>query len=118
MVGDNGTLRLTEDSRGLRYEIDPPNTQVGRDAVELIRRGDVRMSSFGFRIRPGGEKWQRRNDRLYRELRSLELLDVSPVTIGAYKATDVAMRSLDAWLASEAGDGRRRMRLELAERCL
>jgi HK97 family phage prohead protease len=38
----NGTLRLHEDERGLRYEIDPPDTGAGRDLITLIRRGDVK----------------------------------------------------------------------------
>ena len=36
-----GTLRLAEDDHGLRYEIDLPNTTLGRDVAELLRRGDV-----------------------------------------------------------------------------
>lgn len=111
-----GTLRLTEDSRGLRYEIDPPNTQAGKDTVELIRRGDVRMSSFGFMVRGrDGQSMRREGDQLLRELRSLELLDVSPVAVGAYGATSADLRSLDAWLQLESGDARMSMRLQLAE---
>lgn len=115
----NGTLWLNEDARGLRYEIDPPNTSAGRDAVELIRRGDVRMSSFGFRLRgEKGHMLRRDGDQWIRELRSVDLLDVSPVTIGAYSATTVALRSLDSWLEAEGGVelGLMKMRLALAER--
>ena len=113
----NGTLRLSEDHRGLRYEITPPNTQAGRDAVELIRRGDVAMSSFGFRVSPGGETWRSERGNTIRELRSLILFDVSPVAKGAYVATDVAVRSLAEWERNGgAGTGTMQMRLELAER--
>jgi uncharacterized protein len=115
-----GTLRLSEDSRGLRYEIDPPNTSAGRDVVELIRRGDVRMSSFGFKIRgKDGHSFRREGDGYIRELRSVELLDVSPVTAGAYKATSVSLRSLEGFEALLESDGhstRMAMRLALAER--
>lgn len=37
----SGTCRLWVDSHGLGYEIDPPDTSVGRDCVIFIRRGDV-----------------------------------------------------------------------------
>src|SRR5690242_6100190 len=36
-----GTLRLRSDDVGLFYEVDLPDTTVGRDVVELLRRGDV-----------------------------------------------------------------------------
>lgn len=97
----NGTLRISEDNRGLRYEITPPNTQAGRDVVELIRRGDVRGSSFGFNVRAGGQTIKKDGDQIFRELRSLDLLDVSPVTVGAYPAADVSLRSLDDCLIEE-----------------
>lgn len=112
----NGTLRLIEDTRGLRYEIDLPNTQAARDLVELVRRGDVFGSSFEFRVRPGGDVWSQGGPALTRELRNVELLEISPVVRPAYPATDVALRSLDAWQASPLNTYR--TRLELAERSL
>lgn len=36
-----GTMTLTEDERGLRVSADIANTSYGRDAAELVRRGDV-----------------------------------------------------------------------------
>src|SRR5581483_7296136 len=63
---ENGTLRLTEDQRGLRYEIDPPDTQDGRDTLELVRRGDVRGASFGFLVRR--ENWRKDKVGVLREL--------------------------------------------------
>jgi HK97 family phage prohead protease len=117
----NGTLRLSEDTRGLRYEIDPPDTQAGRDVVELIRRGDVRGSSFGFKVRAGGQTLKRDGGQFIRELRSLELLDVSPVLVGAYPAAEVSLRSLSELLGGldlVPLKSLQELRLELAEKSL
>src|SRR5262249_16187460 len=43
------TLTLREEKKGLYVEITPPDTSLGRDTVESIRRGDLDQMSFGFR---------------------------------------------------------------------
>jgi len=94
----NGTLRLTEDARGLAVEIDPPDTQVGRDVVELIRRGDVSQMSYAFVVQ--SEKWTERKGGLpLREVLDLDLYDVSPVTYPAEITTEVGLRSAESVLA-------------------
>lgn len=95
-----GTLKLIEDQRGLRYEITPPDTSYARDLMTSIKRGDIAGSSFGFRVRSGGQKWGEERGKVTRELRDLDLLDVSPVAEPAYAATDVAVRSLQEWQAT------------------
>lgn len=87
----SGTLKLSVDSRGLRYEITPPDTSTARDLAELIGRGDVTQSSFCFRA--SAEEWNWDAEPPVRTLLDLELYDVSPVTFPAYDDTDVAMRS-------------------------
>ncbi len=90
-----GTLRLHEDSRGLHFAIDPPQTDLGHDLVTLIRRGDINQMSFSFKVNPGGQSWDEQPDKLIvRTLKSVKLLDVSPVTSAAYQSTDVAVREL------------------------
>ena len=46
----NGTLRLMVDDRGVKYSAKPPKTQAGRDALELVRGGYIKGSSFRFKI--------------------------------------------------------------------
>lgn len=87
-----GTLRLEEDNIGLRYVIDPPNTTLGRDVIESIRRGDVTQSSFGFRSKD--EEYKKENGEFVRELVAVDLFDVSPVTYPAYTGTSVGVRTL------------------------
>jgi HK97 family phage prohead protease len=88
----SNTLRLREDERGLVYDIDPPDTQMARDLMVSMRRGDMDQSSFGFRVR--GEEWKRENSKMVREVTDVELFDVSVVTYPAYKATSANVRSL------------------------
>jgi Escherichia/Staphylococcus phage prohead protease len=109
----NGTLRVTEDHRGLRYEIDPPDTEAGRDVLVLVRRRDLAAASFAFRVKPGGDSWRSAGGQTLRELRSVQLLDVSLTMKPAYRATDAALRSFDEWQRS---GGLLQMRLDLAER--
>ena len=100
----NGSLRIHEDKRGLFYEVTPPDTQAGRDIVELVRGGYIDRSSFAFTLRgdrESPEKWHFDQEPPLRELLRLELHDVAPVDGPAYEATSVqaralAMKSLDA----------------------
>ena len=96
----SGTLRLSTDDRGLNYEIDPPDTQLGRDVQTLIRRRDLFGSSFAFTVDPKGEAWsQDEKGNTTRTIREFSgLYDVSVVTHAAYgPATSVAVRSLERW---------------------
>lgn len=94
----SGTLRLSEDRTGLAVEIDPPDTQVARDLAVSIERGDINQMSFGFRVDRDGQEFEDREGQIIRTLTRVALFDVSPVTYPAYPATDVAVRSMDAWL--------------------
>jgi len=88
-----GTLRLSTDARGLKYEIDLPDTTAGRDVAELLRRGDVVGSSFGFVVHE--DSWGE-TDSGYplRTLESVALRDVGPVTFPAYTSTEASLRTL------------------------
>lgn len=85
------TLRLSVDARGLRYEIDPPDTQQARDLMESIKRGDISGSSFAFDTR--GEQYRRENGNYIRELTDLKLYDVGPVSFPAYTGTEAGIRA-------------------------
>lgn len=89
-----GTLRLEVDKRGLRYEIDAPETQWGRDVVTSIKRGDVGGSSFGFSVRKVSHQMGDGFD--VRVLEDVELVDVSPVVFPAYGSTSTQARSIDS----------------------
>ncbi|HEY1064989.1 MAG TPA: HK97 family phage prohead protease [Pirellulales bacterium] len=94
----NNTLRVSEDERGLYYEVDLPPTQAARDLEVLVERGDIRGSSFGFDVHgEAGQAWREEGPDVVRELRDLDLYDVSPVCFAAYLATEGAKRSFDRW---------------------
>lgn len=96
----SGTLSLKEDSTGLAYEVQPPDTQWARDLQVSMRRGDISGSSFGFRVVK--DKWTSvldpngdgKNDMLdCRTILECQLYDVSPVTYPAYADSESGIRS-------------------------
>jgi len=96
------TMVVTEDEKGLRYVVTPPETTQGRDVLVLVERGDVTGSSFGFTVRK--DSWTRPSKPGELALRTIHeidwLRDVGPVTFPAYEETTVQART-DA--ASTAG---------------
>jgi HK97 family phage prohead protease len=90
------TLTLTTDTRGLAFSLEPAPTQAGRDALELVRRGDVTGASFGFRTRK--DAWRQDAGVLVRELLDIEIGEISLTAFPAYAQTDVsvAQRALQA----------------------
>lgn len=101
----SGTLRLSTDDRGLAYEIDLPDTADGRDVAVLLGRGDVRGSSFGFRVIR--DEWHQDDQgAVTRTLLEVALIDVSPVARPAYPDTDAAVRSLAAAIHTDPADVR------------
>lgn len=87
------TMRLSVDDVGLRYEIDLPDTQTGRDVAESIRRGDLSGSSFAFSV--DEQEWTHEGGNDIRQIRSVTLFDCGPVTYPAYEATTTNLRSAD-----------------------
>lgn len=83
-----GTLRLEEDRDGLAFELDVPDTTLGRDVLAMAERGDLGGMSFGFTVQD--EAWQGRT----RELRAVDLMEVSVVHAWpAYDGTEVQARN-------------------------
>ncbi|MEE8670437.1 MAG: HK97 family phage prohead protease [Heyndrickxia coagulans] len=85
----SGTLRLFEDDRGLKFEIDLPNTSVAKDLAESMARGDINQCSFGFFAT--GESWDYTSDPALRTVTEVELYEISIVSIPAYEDTEAAL---------------------------
>jgi HK97 family phage prohead protease len=97
------TLRLAVDDTGLDYTVDPPSHR--GDVLELITRGDVRQSSFAFRLGNEGDDWGMTEQGFpMRTLLSGQLVDVAPVNSPAYLDTSTGLRSLAARLDVDPAD--------------
>lgn len=98
----SGTLKLSSDERGLKYEFEAPKTTAGNDLLEMLKRGDVSQSSFAFTV--DEERWDEKTGQ--KPIRTImkvkRLYDVSPVTYPAYPDTTAAKRSLDQFRAAQA----------------
>lgn len=106
-----GTLSLGVDDTGLEYDVVVPR---GLAIVhELVGRGDVRKSSFAFRVLPGGDEWTM-NDQNYpqRTLLNLQLIDVAPVNSPAYTDTTAGKRQFR--LVEEARGGLESLAVKMA----
>lgn len=86
-----GSLKLSIDEKGLKYSFEAPNTALGDEILEGIRRGDIRACSFAFTVAEGGDKWEKRSNGTYlRTINKVDrLYDVSVVYCPAYDATTV-----------------------------
>jgi hypothetical protein len=108
----SGTLRLTEDERGLKVEADlDPSNPLAQTVLSALRRGDMNQMSFAFRtIR---DSWSK--DGSTRELREVQLYDVSVVTFPAYEATVAEVRARNsATIKSESRARLRKAQTKLA----
>lgn len=89
----SGTLKLREDDKGLlvEAELDPANPDAQR-VLSAMSRGDLSQMSFAFRTIK--DSWNK--DRSVRELKEVQLFDVSVVTFPAYEETSAELRSKQA----------------------
>lgn len=84
----SGTLRLAEDTRGLAFDLDLPDTSSGRDVLALAERGDIGGMSFGFTATDDFREGSTR------ELRAVDLHEISVVLAWpAYDGTIIKARS-------------------------
>ena len=112
----SGTLKLSQDERGLRMEtiLDPQDPDV-KSIVGKMQRGDLNKMSFGFF--PDLQDWDETQDPPLRTVKRASLTDVSIVSFPAYDGTDIALRNLEKYRKQKnfhAANKRLRMRMNLA----
>jgi uncharacterized protein len=91
----SGTLKLSEDERGLKIEtsLDPDDPDV-KSIAGKMKRGDLDKMSFAFF--PDVQEWDDSGETPLRTIKRASLYDVSVVTTPAYQGTEIALRSLEA----------------------
>lgn len=84
----SGTLRLADEQRGLRFELDLPDSPLGENVRAAVKRGDLDGASFRFVV--GDETWKG-------DVRTVtavkELHDITLATYPAYPAASVELRT-------------------------
>ena len=99
----NGTLKLSVDEKGLKYEAKlNPKVSTSRDLIELLKDGTINQSSFAFIVED--DSWEVKDGTNYRTINKVSrLYDVSSVTYPAYNeaSSSVALRSMKEWQEKE-----------------
>lgn len=98
----NGTLRLSEDDKGLAVDADLAPTSLGKDLEILLKRGDISQMSFAFQVVKDSWGELDSGDEI-RTLEQVKLFDVSAVTYPAYEDTTASLRSCDVARARNKG---------------
>jgi len=89
-----GTLQLDKDEKGIKFMLDLPNTQLGRDVYTLVERGDLKGNSFGFTVEK--DSWNKVGEKVVRTIEQVkELFEISIVSLPAYEATELVKRSYE-----------------------
>ena len=92
----NGTLTLSTDERGLKYEAKISDTSIGRDLLTLMKDGTINQSSFAFIVED--DSWEVKDGVNIRTINKIgRLYDVSAVTYPAYEEASVGLRSMEKW---------------------
>lgn len=94
-----GSLSLYVDEKGLKFEFDVPNTALGDELLEYMRRGDINKCSFAFALDPSddeAETWESKDGVYFRTIHKIAaLFDISVVWTPAYTDTEVSKRAKD-----------------------
>lgn len=98
-----GSLKLSVDERGVKYEFEAPRTADGENALELVKRGDISGASFTFwSDETSSVRYTKSDDGVL--LRHVQRIDaVYEMTIAsnpAYTETSVTAREVEAGLGS------------------
>jgi HK97 family phage prohead protease len=84
----SGTLRLFDEQKGLRFELDLPDSPLGQNMRTAISRGDIDGASFRFEV--GSDQW----DGDVRTVKTVKALhDVTLATFPAYPSASIELRT-------------------------
>jgi HK97 family phage prohead protease len=92
--GSGSSMQIGTDNQGLWFRFDLPETTLGNDTLELMKRGDIEKCSFSFI--PGTYEMSYDSESgqdIVRHTQVDRLIDVSLVTFPAYEGTSASLRS-------------------------
>jgi len=89
---NNGSLIVSTDEKGMRFEANLGNSLLQRDVVELVSQGIYSAMSFGVLVQD--EKWETYEDKpAVRTITKGELLEFSIVSEPAFESTNLLVAS-------------------------
>lgn len=91
-----GTLQIEIKEDGLYFEFEAPNTSIGNDTYESIKRGDLDSCSFAFTVRKEDQVLEKRDNGVYlRRIKKFNSInDLSIVVNPAYEKTETSVRNV------------------------
>lgn len=89
---ESGTLRLTTDTVGVKFEIDSPPTTWANDLLVSLGRGDIRGASFAFHVEE--DEWRTEGKVQLRTLKRIKIIEMGPCTNAAYPAASAGVRAM------------------------
>lgn len=92
----SGSMKLNTDPKGVRYTLNAPNTGYANDVLELLRRGDLRGSSFVFTMDwdEGFDMQDREDGKIVAIPKKIKkIYEMGPVIFPAYPETTAENRS-------------------------
>ena len=100
---NNGTFKVAMDDVGIRYSIELPDTQLGRDVAALAERDDIVGASIGIPKDQSKITWKREAGGVpIREFTKTKLVEISVVHEPAFPFTtaELVKASLEEFLKS------------------
>lgn len=97
-----GSLNVEVRDEGVYFSFEIPNTGIGNDLKEMIRRGEVTTCSFAF-VDGDNIEWDFSNREIpTRTVKSIRgLFDLSAVFDAAYSQTEISCRSIDEMVEAQ-----------------
>ena len=101
-----GTMTVRDMPKGLYFEVPKlPDSPVGAQIRASMGRGELDACSIGFTVAPGGDTWRVETidgkEMLLRTLTDITVRDVTLTSFPAYEGTELALRSLQQWKATQ-----------------
>lgn len=90
---DTGTAQLRSDDKGLYLTVTLPNTTLGHDTYEYVKRGDIAGMSVGFIPVEDDFTYDSELGMVKRSVSKANLLEVSLVPVPAYESSSVSLRA-------------------------